>query len=337
MTIGGAQQQVAASVAGGNAAFDDAGMGFWHWHGVATLLRSPHRPDLSETDIGLVGFPYSGGNPIERMQYLAPRAVRSRSMSYRRILRSRQDDPFASARVSDLGDVPLPSMLHPDLVMEEAAAFYRRLDAAGIVPITVGGDHSVTIPILRAIAGPASRRGGPIGMIHFDAHADSFPPTAGTAHHAGAAFRLGVEEGLIDPARTVQIGFHGPVALAEQDTWSREHFRVIALDEAVAMGTAAVAEEVRRIVGAGPTYVSVDLDVLDLAYAPGVADPEVNGMTSREFFDLLDRFRGINLCGGDIVCYCPPLDNPAQITALTSCEILLHLTTLAGEARQAAG
>lgn len=329
MTIGGAQ-----GTTGAGPDFNEAAMSFWYWHGVATLLRSPYRPDMSDTDIGLIGFPFAGGNPIERMQYLAPRAVRNRSMSYRRTLRSRQADPFAACRISDLGDVPLPNMLNPDLSVEDAAEFYRRVHAAGIIPITVGGDHSVTIPILRAIAGAASRHGGPIGMIHFDAHADSFPPSAGTANHAGAAFRIGVEEGLFDPARTVQIGFHGPVAIAEQDDWSREHFRVIALDEALELGMEKVAAEVHRIVGSGPTYLSVDLDVLDLAYAPGVADPEVNGMTSREFFELLTRFRGIDLCGGDIVCYCPPLDSPAQITALTSCEILLHMVTLAGEALQ---
>jgi guanidinopropionase len=311
----------------------EACMAFWHWSGVATFLRAPHRPDLGETDIGLIGFPYSGGNAIERMQYLAPRAVRNRSTSYRRVLRSTLFDPFSACRVSDLGDVPLQSILNPDLVVEEAREFYRRVDDRGIVPITVGGDHSVTTPILRAIAGPGSRRGAPIGMIHFDAHADSWSAMNGTRHHAGAAFYIGVEEGLIDPKRTVQIGLHGPMADSRQDSFSREHFRVFTLEDVVRQGVEQVAEEVRRVVGDGPTYVSIDLDVLDLAYAPAVADPEVNGLTSREFFGLLDRFVGLDLCGADVVCYCPPLDGPAQITALTSSEILLHYVTLAAQAR----
>jgi len=311
----------------------EAVMGYWHWSGVPTFLRCPHRPDLDETDIGLIGFPYSGGNAIERMQYLAPRAVRNRSTSYRRLLRSTCFDPFAACRVSDLGDVPLLSILNPDLVVDEAAEFYRRIDARGIVPITVGGDHSVTTPILRAIAGPASRRKGPIGMIHFDAHADSWPASNGTRYHAGAAFRIGVEEGLIDPARTVQIGLHGPIASAEMDDFSREHFRVFTLEDVVQQGVDRVADEVRRVVGDGPTYLSVDLDVLDLAYAPAVADPEVNGMTAREFFGLLERFAGLDLCGADVVCFCPPLDTPGQITALTASEILLHCVSLAAQAR----
>jgi guanidinopropionase len=219
------------------------------------------------------------------------------------------------------------------MVTAEAEVFYRELHVRGIDPITVGGDHSVTTPILRAIAGPKSRHKGPIGMIHFDAHADSFPPVSGTAHHAGAAFRIGADEGLIDPKRTVQIGLHGALGDMNQDDYSLEHFRVFMLDEVVDKGIAYVADEVRRIVGDGPTYLSVDLDVLDLSYAPAVADPEVNGMTSREFFGLLERFQGLNICGGDVVCYCPPLDGPAQITALTSSEILLNMVNLVAKAR----
>lgn len=314
----------------------EAGMVFWHWTGIPTLLRSPYRPDMSETDIGLIGFPYAGGNAIEHMQYLAPRAVRSRSMAYRRIHRGMGIDPFATCRISDLGDVPLVNQLNPDLVAADAEEFYRKIDAQGIVPVTIGGDHSVTTPILRGIAGSKSRHKAPIGMIHFDAHCDAFGPMAGTRHHAGAAFRIGVEEGLIDPKRTVQIGFHGPIAAFEQDQWALDHFRVITLAEAISSGIDAVAEEVRRIVGGGPTYISLDLDVLDISYAPAVADPEVNGMTARELFGLLDQFRGLNICGADIVCLCPPLDGPAQITTLTACGALLEFVTLIADFRKTA-
>lgn len=306
---------------------------YWHWYGVPTFLGCPHRQNFDDTDIGLLGFPYSGGNAIERMQYLAPRTVRNRSQAYHRVLRTTRFNPFTACRVNDLGDVPLANILNPDLAAAEAEVFFRDLHARGIDPITVGGDHSVTTPILRGIAGTKSRHKGPIGMIHFDAHADSWPAVNGTAHHAGAAFRIGVEEGLIDPKRTVQIGLHGALGDINQDDFSLEHFRVFMLDEVVDKGITFVADEVRRIVGDGPTYISVDLDVLDISYAPAVADPEVNGMTSREFFGLLDRFRGLNICGGDIVCFCPPLDNPAQTTALVSSEILLHLVNLVAQTR----
>ena len=297
---------------------------FQHWSGVATFLRCPHQPDLNNTDIGLIGFPYSGGNSIERMQYLGPRAVRNRSAAYRRAPRLFSIDPFATCRISDVGDVPLPNALNPDLSAQDAEDFYKRVHERGILPITIGGDHSVTTPILRAIAGQHSRHKGPIGMIHFDAHADTYPEAAGTRHHAGAAFRIGAEEGLIDPARTVQVGFHGPMARPEQEAWSRERFTVIDLDTMIEHGIDWAASEIRRVIGAGPTYLSFDLDVLDIAYAPAVADPEVNGRTSREVFALLNKLRGIDIVGADIVCFCPPLDSPAQITALTASELLLQ-------------
>jgi guanidinopropionase len=288
---------------------------------------------MSDTDIGLIGFPFAGGNPIERMQYLAPRAVRNRSSSYHRVHRKFRIDPFAVCRVSDLGDVPLPHMLNPDMSASDAEAFYRRVHERNIVPITVGGDHSVTTPILRAIAGASSRHKGPIGMIHFDSHPDSFPPLSGTKHHAGAAFLIGAEEGLIDPARTVQIGFHGSMATLLLENWSREHFTVIDLDEFIDRGVDAVAEEIRRVVGTGPTYLSFDVDVLDVAYAPAVADPEINGMTTRELFALLNKLRGLDLVGADIVCMCPPLDNPAQVTALTASELMLQFVSHVADRR----
>ncbi len=301
---------------------------YWHWHGVPTFLHCPHRPEMENTDVGLIGFPYSGGNAIERMQYLGPRAVRNRSNAYRRMHRAFQLDPFQSLRVSDLGDVPLPNILNPDTTARDAEEFYRRVHDKGIIPITVGGDHSITTPVLRAIAGERSRLEGPLAMIHFDAHADSWGESNGSLHNAGAAFKIGVEENLIDPKKSFQIGFHGSVAALQQDDWSREHYTVITLEDFIERGVDSVAAEVHRIIGSSPAYLSIDLDVLDIAYAPGVADPEVNGMTSRELFSLLNKFRGLNLIGADIACFCPPLDSPGQITALTASEMLLQYVAL---------
>lgn len=310
---------------------------FLHWHGIATFLRCPYRPDMGDTDIGIVGFPYSGGNFVERMQYLGPRAVRNRSAAYRRRPRGFDFDPFEICRISDLGDVPAVDVLVPDLAVRAQQAFYERMDAAGIIPVTIGGDHSVTTPILRAIAGPRSRRGRPIGMIHFDAHSDTYPPGQGTLHHAGAAFRIGVEEGLIDPARTIQVGLRGPVGHPDQDAWSQHHFTVVPYDDIVAKGAAWAASEIRRVVGDGPAYLSFDVDVIDPAYAPAVADPEVEGLTSREFFAILNGIRGIDLVGADAVCFCPPLDNPAQITALLISQYLLTVCAMIAERRVSHG
>jgi guanidinopropionase len=234
---------------------DQATGNYQYWNGIPTLLRCPYQPDMSNTDVGLIGFAYSGGNSIERMQYHGPRAVRHRSCAYQRSHRAFQIDPFSVLRVRDLGDVPLPNILHPDLSAEDAEGFYKKVHEKGIIPITIGGDHSITTPALRAIAGKNSRHKGPIGMIHFDAHADSWGPFAGTANHAGAAFFIGAEEGLIDPARTIQIGFHGSVASLQQDDWSRSKYTVTTMADIEEKGIDWLASEVHRVIGSGPTYL----------------------------------------------------------------------------------
>lgn len=307
----------------------DAVLSYWHWYGVPTFLRCPFQPDMQDTDIGLVGVPYSGGNSIERMQYLGPRAVRSRSTSYHRAHRKFRLNPFELARVRDLGDAPLPHMLNPDEAAEDIESFFRKVFENRISPVSIGGDHSITWPILRAAR--KARFPEPVGMIHFDSHTDAAPPGFGTRNHA-AGFRLGTEDGLIDPRRTVQIGIRGHMAMLEMDDWSRENFaRVITTDDVVNEGVESVVREVRSIVGDGPTYLSFDLDALDPAYAPGVADPEIDGLTTREVVGLLQGFRGLDLMGADLVCYVPPLDNPSQLTALTISSLMLEMVTLIAE------
>ena len=215
------------------------------------------------------------------------------------------------------------SILNPDQATREAEDFYRRVDDHGIIPVTVGGDHWVTTPVLRAIAGERSRRKGPINPIHPDLHSDTWPPASGTKHHAGAAFRIGVEEGLIDPSWTLQIGFHGAVASLRMNDWAREHFTIITLEDVVDRGVDWLASEVRRVVGTGPTYFSLDLDVLDLASAPAVTDPEVDGMTIRELFSCRRTSRQVWTSSAPVpLCFCPPLDNPGQITASTASAVL---------------
>lgn len=300
--------------------------GYWHWYGVPTFLRCPFQPDLKDTDIGIVGVPYSGGNSIERMQYLGPRAVRCRSSAYHRAHRQFKLNPFELARVRDLGDAPMPHVLHPDKAAEDFQAFFARVFEAGITPISVGGDHSVTWPVLRAAR--KTKFPAPIGMIHFDSHTDAGPAGFGTRNHA-AGFLLGTEDGLIDPKRTVQIGIRGHMGSLEMDDWSHANFaRVFTTDDVVDKGVDFILKETRAVVGDGPTYLSFDLDAIDPAYAPGVADPEVNGLTIRETIKLLQGLRGLHLMGADIVCYAPPLDNEAQLTALTISSMLLEMVTL---------
>src|SRR5579871_19557 len=198
---------------------------YTHWYGPATFLRCPLREDLKDTDIGLIGVPYSGGNVIERMQYLGPRAVRNRSAGYHRAHREFGINAFEPVRVRDLGDAPVTRALSQNMAAEDFQAYFEKVFAAGITPVSVGGDHSITRPILRAAR--RTRFRAPVGMIPFDSHTDTNPAGASTRNHAGG-FRLGAEDGLIDVRRTVQIGMRGPMAALEQDDWAKENFaRVI--------------------------------------------------------------------------------------------------------------
>lgn len=302
---------------------------YQHWIGIPTFLRRPYRSTFDGTDIGLFGYPYAGGNPVEHMQYLGPRTIRNRSMGYARAHREFGVNPFELARIHDLGDVPQQHPLVPDLQAADAQAFFEEVFAAGVIPITVGGDHSITWPILRAAR--AIRFTEPLGMIHFDSHTDAMPAVGGTKNHA-AGFQIGTEERVIDPQRTVQIGIRGPMALVEQDDWARENFAAVITTEAfLTMGEEAVISRVREVIGEGPAYLSFDLDAIDPVDAPGVADPEINGLRIREILKVIHGLRGLNLMGADIVCYCPPVDTALQITALVASQLLLEFTTLIAE------
>jgi len=305
---------------------DDLFEKYQHWHGIATFLRCPHEPNFKDTDIGLIGYPYGGGNPVEHMQYLGPRTIRNRSMAYSRLHREFRIDPFKLARIRDLGDVPQLHPLVPDLNAKDAQAYYEKVFKAGIIPVSIGGDHSITLPILRAAA--SSGAYDSVGMIHFDCHVDSGPEQGGTKNHAGP-FQIATDEGLLDPRRTVQIGMRGALALLEQDDWSKENFAaVITTESFLERGEASIIKQVREIVGDKPTYLTFDLDVLDPSEAPGVADPEMNGLRLREIMKVIHGLRGLNLMGADIVCYCPPLDNPSQVTGITGAFLLYEFVTL---------
>lgn len=308
------------------ASFADAAGSYQYWFGPATFLRRPYRPDLADTDIGIIGVPHAGGNPVEHMQYLGPRAIRNRSMGFARIPREFGRNPFELARVSDLGDAPMPHKLHPDLAASDIEAFFKRVFKARVIPVSIGGDHSITWPILRAAR--ATVFDEPVGMIHFDCHTDAVPPAFGTRNHAGG-FRIGSEEGVIDPRRTIQIGIRGAMGDVAQDDWARQNFAAVITTEAfLEQGPEAVAAKARAVVGDRPAYLSFDIDAFDPADAPGAATPEVNGLRVREILKVIHGFRGLNLMGADIVCYCPPLDNPCQITALLASHLLLEFVTL---------
>lgn len=304
--------------------------GYFYWSGFPKLLGCEIETDFTKADIALVGLPLAV-NPVERTQYLGPRAVRHRSQAYHRGHREFGINPFELARIRDFGDVPIPTPTLADQAVLDIEMFYARMDAAGVLPFTIGGDHACTLPVLRAIAGPNSRRKGPVGIIHFDSHTDTYGDSAGVHCHAGNGFRVGNEEGLIDASRYVHVGLNGPMVHPNMDDYSKEAgYRLLSLDEIEEIGIAAATQVIRDVVGDGPVYVTVDLDVLTLSDAPAVADPEVGGLTMREMQKILRSFRGMDIVGGDIVCFVPHLD-PSQITALHISAIMHEIVTVMAE------
>lgn len=292
--------------------------------GIATLMRLPWMqlddPDLAEVDIGLVGVPWDGGTTNRSGARHGPRQVRDLSTLVRNVNRASGLKPFSLCNCADLGDSPVnPVDLLDSLVRIEG--FFDRLREANIAPLAVGGDHLVSLPILRALA-----KDGPVGMVHFDAHTDTWDRYFGDFKYThGTPFRRAIEEGLLDPKRTVQIGIRGALYNDAEDTWGQQQgIRVIDIDEFHRMGLEAVIGEARRVVGDGRTYVSFDVDALDPVYAPGTGTPEIGGLTTLEAQRLVRGLQGLNLVGGDVVEVSPPFD-PSGNTALVAATMLFEI------------
>ena len=294
---------------------------------IATFMRAPLVRDPAEVDIALVGVPFDGGVTNRPGARHGPREMRNMSSLMRSIHHVTKVNPYSLCRVGDLGDVAFPRIYELDRCLDDIAAFYRRLHAAGAVPLSAGGDHTITLPIFRAIA--AER---PLGMVHIDAHTDTWDEFLGSKYMHGTPFRRAVEEGLLDPKRTVQIGIRGAQNSDEGWTFSLDSgMRVVFMEEFTKLGVDAVIAEARRVVGDGPAYVSFDVDGLDPVYAPGTGTPEVGGLTTIEAQALLRGLRGLDLVGGDVVEVAPPFD-PTGNTALVGATMMYEILCLLAEA-----
>ncbi|HUN42076.1 MAG TPA: agmatinase [Acetobacteraceae bacterium] len=298
--------------------------------GIASFFRTPISAALSETDIGLIGVPFDGGVTNRSGARHGPRAVREQSALLRRINGVTGVAPFAMARVRDLGDCWLEQPYSLETALDEIAAFYRSVVGAGVVPLSVGGDHSISFPILRAVGGAR-----PVGMVHIDAHCDTGDDYMGSRFHHGAPFRRAVEEGVLDPRRVIQIGIRGTVNDPHMWGFSRDSgMRVLPMDEFADRGWHYAAEEARRVAAAGPTYLSFDIDSLDPSQAPGTGTPEAGGITALEALRLLRALRGIDFVGGDLVEVSPPFDI-GTLTAFNGASILFEILCLLAESWQA--
>ncbi len=295
--------------------------------GIPTFMRAPLVHDPAAVDIALIGVPFDGGVTNRTGARHGPREIRNASSLMRAIHHVTRIDPYALCRVGDLGDVRFPRLFDLNATVDDIAAYYARVHAAGAAPLSAGGDHAITYPIFRGIA--AER---PVGMVHIDAHTDTWDEFLGSKLTHGAPFRRAVEDGLLDPKRTVQIGIRGPQNTEEGWGFSIDHgMRVIYMEEFTEMGVEAVIAEARRVVGDGPTYISFDVDGLDPVYAPGTGTPEVGGLTTIEAQRLIRGLRGLDLVGGDVVEVAPPFD-PSGNTALVGATMMYEILCVLADA-----
>jgi agmatinase len=292
--------------------------------GMPTFLTAPHRPidpenpDFGDLQVAIVGVPMDLGVTNRNGSRFGPRALRTieRIGPYNHVLRTA---PVSDLRVADIGDVPFRSRFSLDLSHEDIEAHITCIREAGVAPLSVGGDHSITLPILKALG-----RERPVGLIHIDAHCDTSGGFDRTKFHHGGPFREAVLEGVLDPKRTIQIGIRGSAEYLWEFSYD-SGMTVIHAEEITGLGMAAVIERARAVVGDGPTYITFDIDSLDPAFAAGTGTPEIGGLTTREALELLRGLKGLNIVGGDVVEVAPQYDastNTAQAGAQMLFEIL---------------
>ncbi len=289
--------------------------------GLPTFMRLPAVAAPAEVDIALVGVPFDGGTTNRAGARHGPREIRNQSSLIRRVHHVSGVSPYDLCRVGDLGDCPVdPLDAAASLALIEG--FFRDVRRAGATPIAVGGDHLISLPILRALAANSA----PLGMIHFDAHTDTYDSFfGGSRYNHGTPFRRAVEEGLLDPDRVVQIGLRGAISDARNFDFARdEGLRLIFIEDLVARGPTDVMNEARAIVGDRPVYVSFDVDCIDPSMAPGTGTPEIGGLSTREAQAMLRMLAGLAIVGADVVEVAPPFD-VGGITALTAATMIFEL------------
>jgi agmatinase/guanidinopropionase len=297
---------------------------FQPYQGIATFGRQPHTRDIAGADVVVMGVPYDGSTSYRSGTRFGPRAIREQSLLLWGYNNALQVAPFEKLNVLDYGDV--------DVVPVDVMATHQAVeaDASNILTqgcrlITLGGDHSISLPLLRAHA----KQHGPVAVVHFDAHPDTWDEEYKSHRYShGTPFRRAIEEGLIDTAAYFQIGIRGPTAGPQDyEDAKRLGARLITIDEALTLGTAAVISEVQQTVGTRPVYVTLDIDSVDPAFAPGTGTPEVGGFTSYQMLQLVRGLRGLKIVGGDIVEVSPPFDGQ-QITAILAANLAFEFLSL---------
>ena len=288
--------------------------------GEATFARLPRITDVTRTDAIVVGVPFDSGVTYRPGARFVPAHIRESSRLLRHYNLAQQIYPFAGQQVADAGDIAANPFN-----IEEAIGQIER-DARTLLEraphlLTLGGDHTVALPLLRAVAAVH----GPVAVVHFDAHLDTWDTFFGAAYTHGTPFRRASEEGLLDRSGCLHVGIRGSVYSAVDLIEDAElGFQVVSAPEVDQIGVSGVVERIRRRVGERPVYVSVDIDVLDPGLAPGTGTPEAGGLTSRELLTMLRTFASLNLVGADVVEVSPAYDH-AQVTGIAAAHVSYEL------------
>lgn len=288
--------------------------------GPNTFMRLPQASSLEGVDVAVLGVPMDIGTSWRSGTRFGPKQVRAESAMIRPYNIQTGAAPFDALNVADVGDLAINTFSLPESlrIIQDS---YRVILESGAIPMGIGGDHSMTLPILRAVA----QRHGPVALIHVDAHADVNEEMFGEKETHGTVFRRAYEEGLINPQKTYQIGLRGTGYSAEDFKeaagWGFQQFLA---PELWHRSLSPLGAEIRRDIGEAAVYVSYDIDSLDPAYAPGTGTPEIGGLTSAQAMELIRAFRGLNIVGCDLVEVSPPYD-PSGNTALTAANLLFEL------------
>jgi agmatinase len=290
--------------------------------GPATFARLPSIDEVSDVDVALVGVPFDSGVSYRPGARFGPAHVRASSRLLRPYNPAADVEPFATQQVVDAGDLAVnPFDIEAAIGQVEAGA-RSLLERAGRL-VTVGGDHTIALPLLRAMAA----KHGPVAVVHFDAHLDTWDSYFGAPYTHGTPFRRASEENLLDRSACLHVGtrgpLYGPSDLADD---TRLGFQVVGSVEMDDLGARGVIERIRERVGERPVYVSVDIDVLDPAFAPGTGTPEAGGLSSRELLAILRGFAGLNLVGADVVEVAPAYDH-AEITGIAAAHVVYELVS----------
>ncbi len=299
--------------------------------GLASMMRLPVQPSAEGLDACFVGIPLDIGTSNRSGARFGPRQIRAESCMLRPYNMATRAAPFDSLQVADIGDVPINTFnLQASVgIIEE---FYNGILVHGCRPLTLGGDHTIALPILRALY----NKHGPLGMVHVDAHADINDVMFGETIAHGTPFRRAVDEGLVEGRRVVQIGLRGTGYTAEDFDWPRDQgFRVVQAEECWYRSLAPLMDEVRTQLGDGPVYLSFDIDGIDPAFAPGTGTPEIAGLSVPQALEVIRGCQGLDLVGGDLVEVAPPYDTSGN-TALLGANLLFEmLCVLPGVNRRA--